>query len=72
MKQAETQQRHRGQRNQTDLPVQGEHDGEHSNDLEGLREKPQNRLRKDVLQRVRVPADFGHQIARPGVIVERE
>ena len=37
MKQAETQERHRGQGNQTDLPVQRKHDGEHSEDLQGLR-----------------------------------
>ena len=72
MKQAVPQEWHGGQRNQADLPVEGEHDGEHPADRHGIGRELQDGVRKHVLQGVRIPGDLGQQVARPRAVVERE
>ena len=71
-KQAEAEERQRGQRDQADPPVEHEHDGEHADDLQRLRGELQNGLGENVLQGVGVAGDLGHEVAGARVIVERK
>ena len=70
MKKAVTQKRQSAQGDQTDLPIQGDHNGDHPDDRQQMGGEFQNRVREDVLQGVRIARDFGHQVARARLIVE--
>ena len=72
MKQTVSQERQCGHGDQADPPVQGEHDGEHSEDRQEMRGELQNRFGEDFLQGVGVASDLGQQVARPRPVVEGE
>ena len=70
VKQAEAEERQRGQRDRGDLPVQHEHDGQHADHGQGVGRELHDRVREEVLERVGVAGNPGHQVARARAIVK--
>ena len=72
VQQAVGEERQGGERDQADLPVDGDHDGEHAHHRQHIRGELEDRIGEHVLQGVGVARDLGEQVARAGAIVKRE